>query len=186
MEKVKNWLKEKKNRFFKSKFFVFVIALIIGATYTYVYQVGLPYYQQMKEGYNTATNFLQIRAYRDSLVPTGEHQAEKKESVSQGTESEETPSSPSILSIVDRIYQLESSSGKNDQKCERIGRHNGYGYGQWEGHNTCFSSDDEAREQVIKWFEKKLKTMSYKEALRLYSGNSAGYVEKFNDLIWES
>ena len=79
-----------------------------------------------------------------------------------------------LNSIVDKVYKLESSEGRFDQKCERIGKHNGYGFGQWVGHNTCFNSDNEAREQVIKWFEKRLKTMTLEECLRLYSGNSYG------------
>ncbi len=57
--------------------------------------------------------------------------------------------------ILDTIYSKESSSGKNDQKCEREGGHNGYGYGQGVGRNLCFESDDETRETVRIWVQKR-------------------------------
>lgn len=55
--------------------------------------------------------------------------------------------------IADKIYQLESSSGKNDDKCERIGKHNGYGYMQGVERNFCLDSDDEVRKLVIDWIK---------------------------------
>ena len=88
----------------------------------------------------------------------------------------------SIPEIVRRIYILESTGGLYDDKCGRLGKHNGYGFGQWPGHNTCFNSDDETAEQVAKWFDSKLKEMPLENALKLYSGNSAGYQEKFDSL----
>lgn len=182
--KSKKLVKKKKNRFLKSKFLVFLIALVIGSTYTYVYLELKPTYLQIREGYNTATTFMQIRAYQGDVVPTASYQAKEPNEPKNSLESEIAPatSSPTVLSIVDNVYQLESSSGLNDQKCERLGKHNGYGFGQWEGHNTCFSSDDETREQVIKWFENKLKVMTLEQALQLYSGNSLSYVDNFNSL----
>jgi hypothetical protein len=134
----------------------------------------------MREGYQYSTKFIEIRADQGNLVSTGLNQAEESKEVERDVAP--ATSAPSILKIVDKVYQLESSGGKNDQKCERIGKHNGYGFGQWEGHNTCFSSDDEAREQVIKWFENKLKTMTVEQALQLYSGNTVSYISNFNKL----
>jgi hypothetical protein len=72
--------------------------------------------------------------------------------------------------LADRIYLLESSRGKNDQKCERIGKHNGYGFMQGVNRNFCLESDDEVRKLVIKWIkDKKEKGFSDKELLCYYN-----------------
>jgi hypothetical protein len=131
-----------------SRFFLAIICLIIGATYTYVYQVGLPYYQTMREGYQYSTRFIEIRADQGNLVSTGLNQAEESEKV----ESEIAPatSSPTISK---KIFQLESSSGKND-KCQREGLgFNGYGYGVYNGKFPCFKTQEEIDGIVKDWIE---------------------------------
>lgn len=60
--------------------------------------------------------------------------------------------------IADIIYLLESTNGKFDEKCERLGEnsHNGYGYRQGVGRNYCLESDEAMREEVIKDIEIKI------------------------------
>lgn len=73
--------------------------------------------------------------------------------------------------IADKIYKLESSSGKNDQKCERIGKHNGYGYAQGVDKNFCLGSDEEMRAVVIDWIERnKAAGLNESQMLNKYSG----------------
>ena len=67
------------------------------------------------------------------------------------------PEKSEVESIADTIYKLESSNGKNDKKCERIGEHNGYGYGQGANKNFCLASDEEMRALVIDWIKDKQK-----------------------------
>jgi hypothetical protein len=74
-------------------------------------------------------------------------------------------------SVADVIYRNESSKGKNDQKCERGGLgHNGYGFGQYKGHNLCLESDNAVRVLVIEWINEKHKQgLSENEMLCLYN-----------------
>jgi hypothetical protein len=95
----------------------------------------------------------------------------------QHNDSQATPkpeAKPSIdenEAIADKIYQLESSSGKNDQKCERIGKHNGYGYAQGVDKNFCLDSDEEMRAVVIDWIERnKAAGLNESQMLDKYSG----------------
>jgi len=103
-------------------------------------------------------------------------------SVNSEDREEETPLSPPLEIVLDKIYQLESSSGKNDT-CEPKG-HNGYGYGQHKTGNLCFDSDDEARQAVKAWFEKKEGSLA--EKICLYNTGvkqeSCPYLDKFNSI----
>ena len=76
---------------------------------------------------------------------------------------------PSIEKIADKIFLLESSNGKNDQKCGRLGKANGYGFRQGIGRNYCLNSHSEVRSEVIEWFKEKLKTHSLPEAVCGYN-----------------
>jgi hypothetical protein len=83
---------------------------------------------------------------------------------------EETDENKEVEEIADIIYTLESSRGKNDAKCERIGKHNGYGYSQGVDRNFCLNSDDEMRQVVIKWIkDKQSKNLSKREMLCYYN-----------------
>lgn len=77
---------------------------------------------------------------------------------------EPSPLSSRLENLADTIYLKESSNGKNDQKCERLGEnsHNGYGYRQGTDKNYCLESDEEMRELVIK--DLKIKIDKYPEA----------------------
>lgn len=76
--------------------------------------------------------------------------------------------------IADMIYLLESSNGKNDQKCEREGKHNGYGFRQGINKNYCLSSDDEVRKLVIELIEDQLATgMTQNQILCRYNTGKA-------------
>jgi hypothetical protein len=75
-----------------------------------------------------------------------------------------------VESIADIIYKLESSNGKNDQKCERLGKHNGHGFAQRVNKNFCLASDEKMRVLVIEWIkDKQDKGMTTKELLCYYN-----------------
>jgi hypothetical protein len=73
-----------------------------------------------------------------------------------------------IGEIVDKIYTLESSDGKNDS-CNKIGKFNGYGYRQNTSEWICYNSHEEVRELVINWVLSHLKTMSIEQAMCHYN-----------------
>jgi len=82
---------------------------------------------------------------------------------------------PSIIAQTDilrRIYQLESSSGRNDS-CRQQGKYNGYGFGQNTFTWNCFNSLEEVEAKVANWFEENLKDKSLSQALCYYN---TGYV----------
>jgi hypothetical protein len=97
------------------------------------------------------------------------------------------PSSPAsgIADIIPKIYQLESSGGKNDS-CKQKGLVNGYGYGTWTNHLTCFDSKEEVENKVVAWFEEKLQTYSLAESVCLYNTGRATsdclYYQKFKTI----
>jgi hypothetical protein len=80
-----------------------------------------------------------------------------------------------VREIARRIQILESSGGKYDS-CHKYGKHNSYGYSP----GLCLASDQDVEVLVEKWFEQHLKTRSLEECLKLYSGNSPNYFNKFN------
>lgn len=80
----------------------------------------------------------------------------------------EIPADP-VDEIVRKIYQLESSSGKND-KCVREGEgYNGYGWGQSATKMNCYSDREQVRVKVANWVSSKLKTMSLPQLLCSYN-----------------
>jgi len=92
-----------------------------------------------------------------------------------------------LSEIVRRIYQLESSGGKNDS-CHRHGLHNDFGLGIYGNHEDCYQTTDEVRTKVTDWFDKKLKNgYSLEASLCGYNTgsfvNSCNYLEKFNSLL---
>jgi len=93
---------------------------------------------------------------------------------------------PDISEIVRKVYQLESSSGKNDDKCHRIGKHNGYGYRQGTNRNFCLNSDDEVKALVIDWFTTNLKNKTTAQALCYYNTGKATdtceYYQNYNQI----
>lgn len=67
------------------------------------------------------------------------------------------------------IYGLESSWGRNDG-CRKLGKYNGFGYGQNKFSWSCFSSFEEVVEKVNEWFEDKFKKgYDLKTALCFYN-----------------
>jgi hypothetical protein len=83
--------------------------------------------------------------------------------------------------LADIIYLLESSNGKNDAKCERIGKHNGYGYNQGIDRNYCLDSDEAMREIVIDWIDRHGQNMNDKNLLCYYNtgmaSNNCDYIQ---------
>jgi hypothetical protein len=87
-----------------------------------------------------------------------------------------------LADIVEKIYQLESSSGKNVLCPE--GKYNGYGYRQNKSEWVCYDNPEEPRQLVMNWFDKKLKEHTLNESLCLYNRGSlmngeCEYVDKF-------
>lgn len=176
IREIKEWIKRKLVQFKNSRFLLFVIAFIIGATMTYNWIEGRKLYEYINGG-------LQILEVRADYSVDKEPLAQAGDLPTESATGSSAPSATSPASLADYIYLKESSSGKNDQKCERIGGHNGYGFGQGVGRNFCLGSDDEMREVVIKWIEEK--QMTDKEKLCLYNigiiTSDCPYAQGFNN-----
>ena len=174
-----NRIKEGVKKFKNSKFFLFILALAIGVSFSVSYYEG----KKLWAEYRSAIEYLELR---HTLVSAGvSAEAEESSLVNTEREVESTQSPLPLEEILDRIYQLESSSGVNDT-CHPNG-HNGYGFGQHKTSNLCFGSDKEARNAVKVWFQKKLQTYTLEESLRIYHCGSLAcgedYVAKFNSII---
>ena len=87
--------------------------------------------------------------------------------------------------ISDKIYQLESTSGKNDG-CNKLGLFNGYGWHQNSSEWICYSSHEEVRQQVIAWLEEHIKNGDIEKALCFYNqgtnAKSCTYAVNYNTL----
>jgi hypothetical protein len=89
-----------------------------------------------------------------------------------------------LSEISDKIYQLESSGGRNDG-CRRIGLYNGYGFRQNKKEWKCFKSHGVARELVIDWLNYHLNKehLTISQALCHYNQgsvtNDCGYHRKY-------
>lgn len=87
-----------------------------------------------------------------------------------------------LSEIVRRIYQLESSGGKNDS-CHKHGLHNDFGLGIYGNHEDCYQTTDEVRIKVENWFAEKMKEHTLKESLCLYNRGiiteDCKYIDKF-------
>lgn len=176
-----NIIVHKKKRFFNKlkqnteRFLIFVF-MLIGLLATLNFAINTA--KDWGEWY-----FHERLELRHTLVSAGvSAEAEEASLVNTEREVESTLSPLSLEEVLDKIYQLESSSGVNDT-CHPNG-HNGYGFGQHKTNNLCFGSDEEARNAVSAWFQEKLQTYTLEESLRIYRcGNTAcgeDYVEKFN------
>lgn len=177
MGRFTQWVRETIKRYWLklklSRFFLGVICLIIGFTSCFIWIKGTEWYVWMMEG-RTIT-IKTIEKIDGSGVSALERVTSKANASGQPDALEEATASSSAERLADLIQKYESSGGKNDQKCERLGpnSHNSYGFSQWTGHNTCFASDEEARKYVIRWIEdKQAKGMTEPELLSLYSGGA--------------
>lgn len=88
----------------------------------------------------------------------------------------------SIDTVVRKVYQLESSGGKNDG-CRKQGLYNGYGYAQSKHTWNCFSSHEEVTQKVKAWFEKRVPVMGLSTSLCYYQSGyktqDCEYYQKF-------
>jgi len=91
---------------------------------------------------------------------------------------------PPLSDIVDKVYQLESSGGKN-VLCP-AGKFNGYGYRQNKFEWVCYDNPEEPRQLVMNWFENKLKKHTLAEATCLYNSGiiteECDYFQKFKSI----
>ena len=103
-----------------------------------------------------------------------EDESETKKSVAEGgvvlngENSRTEPIGVDRGEILRKVYQLESSSGKNDG-CRNRGLFNGYGFGQNKSSWNCFETFEEVTGKVDAWFENHLQTKSLPEALCYYN-----------------
>lgn len=70
--------------------------------------------------------------------------------------------------ILEKVYTLESSGGKNDG-CRDEGKYNGFGYGQNKYVWNCFDSLEEVQQKVDAWFSKHLADKTLAQALCYYN-----------------
>lgn len=169
MSKVKEWLKAKKDKVKNSKGFLAIIMLVIGISGTICFYEGRGLYQD----------------YMDTIQygqKTAIHIINKVEA----EEVKEVVKVDPLDGVLDKIQMLESSGGKNDEKCHRIGGHNSYGYAQGSGRNMCLNSDEDVRELVRGWFRDKLKVYSLEQSVCLYNlglaVDNCQYLTKFKQL----
>lgn len=77
-----------------------------------------------------------------------------------------------LTSLVNNIYGLESSYGKNDS-CLNQGKFNGYGFGagtkNGKFNEPCFDTHDQITKIVAAWFNDKLQTLDVNAALCDYN-----------------
>jgi hypothetical protein len=62
IREIKNWVKDLIRTFIKSRFFLGFTCLVIGATYTYLFLVGVPYYKWADEGYSYTLHINTVEA----------------------------------------------------------------------------------------------------------------------------
>lgn len=78
------------------------------------------------------------------------------------------PKIPTVSEILPKIFQLESSSGRNDG-CRDIGKFNGYGFMQSTFNWECFDTQEEVEVLVANWFTRHLEDKTLPEALCYYN-----------------
>jgi hypothetical protein len=164
---ITNWVREKKIRFLKSKFLVFLLGGAIIGSSIIIYYEGIPLYRYIREGYQYSTTFLQIQSYQGSLAPAGEYQDER-ESMKGVSLKDPSPSKTQIEKVVKAIHKVETNYGTDlsglHGKCVAEGKDNSYSYSP----GKCYTNEQETKEIVIEWFERKTKEMTIESALCLY------------------
>jgi hypothetical protein len=93
-----------------------------------------------------------------------------------------SPPSTSVEEILPKIYQLESSGGKNDL-CRQKGLVNGYGFAQNKFTWRCYKTKAEVEKEVAEWFTKNLQNKTLAESLCYYNQgiitSDCEYAKKF-------
>lgn len=162
---------------------IILLSIVIGVSYT----IAIPKYLELEREANGAyEKAVKIREQRI------ENKKDDGDAVSAATQVKpiedkgETKNSPAPLGdILPKIYQLESSSGKNDS-CKQKGKFNGYGFMQSTFYWECFDSKEEVEKKVAGWFEEKLQTYTLAESVCLYNTGRATsdcpYYQKFKTI----
>jgi hypothetical protein len=93
-----------------------------------------------------------------------------------------SPSGLGVEEILPKIYQLESSGGKNDS-CKSQGKVNGYGFMISKFHYRCYETKEEVEKDVASWFTKNLKDKTLAQSLCYYQSGivteDCEYAQKF-------
>lgn len=171
MSTITNWVSGKIRVFVYSRFFLFLLGLIIGSTAVFCYINGLEFWDDLYKN-DGGLVIRPVEAAGPGVAPV------------TGLEGLNSPLP--VQEIVDRVFQLESSSDKNDG-CHGIGKHNGFGWRQNRTEWNCYNYTEEVRGYVTEWFVNKLENgVPLENALCIYNKgideNQCDYLTKFYSL----
>ncbi len=171
---MKQKLKDTLFRFKRSRFLLFTLGIIIGATVMYVYIEAPVHYNYLKKGYSftnhisdkvTLVNEADVDSYSDPLISTDD----------------DSTSSSLLGDIRAKIFTLESSNGKH-VNCP-ANMYNGYGYRQNTREWKCYNTQKEVEDLVMAWLETQLETKTIPQALCYYNSGTAStdcpYYQKY-------
>lgn len=151
---------DKPKRRYKVK--IAMLAVIVAALFYGVYQADRWFDSHTLEFRSPIQSPVLIKARVSKADSPIVHTAQAAETAAPAVEPEVKPigdneviAQAKYRTIISRVYQLESSSGRND-KCVRKGKGvNGLGYGQRINVDNCYSSFEAVVADVDKWFEKR-------------------------------
>jgi len=175
----------------KAKFLIY--GLIIGISFTGMFYEARDYIQlktenvELKRQLEEGKKDVSLVPVETSIKTLGVETVADAPVLSEGASDfvASSPPTPSISEIVDKVYILESSGGKNDS-CQLKGLYNGYGYSQSTFSWRCYKTKEEVRSLVAEWFKEKLAHNSLETALCIYNRGIATsdceYAQKFASL----
>ena len=163
MSRIKEWVKQKKNKVKQSRTFLAILMLVIGATGTICYYEGMDLYRDYQQA------MVWVAQYESRHGELGTVHIALAQEAEPAPEVKNEASGPDLNQVISKIQMLESSGGVNDDKCHRIGGHNSYGFGQGSGKNLCLESDEAVGKLVRSWFETELAKRPLNQAVCLYN-----------------
>jgi ATP-dependent Clp protease ATP-binding subunit ClpA len=162
---LKEKIRQAPRKFKNSKFFLALVMLAIGVSYTVVYYEGMA----LKNEYTESLRYIEDR-YPNTREITLVNEAHADTEIPKEKPVEVASPDSEVEKIADTIFTLESSKGVNDG-CVRKGLgFNGYGFRQNSREWKCFESRDEVRDLVNDWIkDKQKKGMATDEMLCWYN-----------------
>jgi len=142
INEVAKYIKFKIRQFIETRFFLFVLGCIIGSTTIYIYLVGRPYYNWVKQGLEYTTIEI-VRASEEVSPQVGEVVEQSTGSLANNS-MEQNSNSKEIKDLVARYFQAEAKTALAIAMCEssldpsRIGDTNmeKYSYGLFQVNRT--------------------------------------------------
>ena len=150
------------------------------------YTIAIPMYQDMRKQadqvWEQHIERIEIDTKKDGDKVSTSTQVQPIE----GTAELNLSARPSGISeIVDKVYILESSGGKNDD-CKQQGLVNGYGFRINKFEHHCYQTKAEVEKEVAAWFTKNLQNKTLAESLCYYQSGiitrDCEYARKFERL----